>query len=80
MLTYSFFLPSQAEHPVYWSVKEWCEGFRKLLDYLGLHKVHLFGASLGKIHFCIYIYISITLYICFVTFMVIVPYRLVILK
>lgn len=36
-----------AEHPVYWSVKEWCEGFRKLLDYLGLHKVHVFGASLG---------------------------------
>lgn len=36
-----------AEHPVYWTVKEWCEGFRKLLDYMGLHKVHIFGASLG---------------------------------
>lgn len=36
-----------AEHPVYWSVKDWCEGFRKLLDYLELDKVHLFGASLG---------------------------------
>ncbi|KAJ9583766.1 hypothetical protein L9F63_021890 [Diploptera punctata] len=36
-----------AEHPVYWSVKEWCEGFRKLLDYMGLHRVHIFGASLG---------------------------------
>ncbi|XP_063241417.1 maspardin-like isoform X2 [Bacillus rossius redtenbacheri] len=36
-----------AEHPVYWDVGEWCEGFKKLLDYLGLAKVHLFGASLG---------------------------------
>ncbi|XP_058805403.1 maspardin-like [Phymastichus coffea] len=36
-----------AEPPVYWSVKEWCDGFKKLLDYLELDKVHLFGASLG---------------------------------
>ncbi|XP_011696533.1 PREDICTED: maspardin-like isoform X2 [Wasmannia auropunctata] len=36
-----------AEAPVYWSIKEWCDGFRKLLDYLELDKVHLFGASLG---------------------------------
>ncbi|XP_011300651.1 maspardin [Fopius arisanus] len=36
-----------AEPPVYWSVKEWCDGFRKLLDYLELDRVHLFGASLG---------------------------------
>ncbi|XP_049831501.1 maspardin-like [Schistocerca gregaria] len=36
-----------AENPVYWSVKEWCEGFRRLLDYLCINKVHLFGASLG---------------------------------
>ncbi|XP_043253101.1 maspardin-like [Colletes gigas] len=35
------------ESPVYWDVKEWCDGFRKLLDYMGLDKVHLFGASLG---------------------------------
>lgn len=35
------------EPPVYWSVKDWCDGFRKLLDYLELDKVHLFGASLG---------------------------------
>jgi hypothetical protein len=47
-LTCSFLLCLQAEHPVYWSVKEWCDGFRKLLDYLGLLKVHIFGASLGK--------------------------------
>lgn len=33
--------------PVYWSVNEWCEGFRKLLDFLQLDQVHLFGASLG---------------------------------
>ncbi|XP_066996662.1 maspardin isoform X2 [Anabrus simplex] len=38
---------TKAEHPVYWTVSDWCEGFKKLLDYLGLHKVHLFGASLG---------------------------------
>lgn len=36
-----------AESPVYWSVPEWCEGFRKLLDHLHLDRVHLFGCSLG---------------------------------
>ncbi|XP_001606216.2 maspardin [Nasonia vitripennis] len=36
-----------AEPPVYWNVKEWCDGFKKLLDYMELDKVHLFGASLG---------------------------------
>lgn len=36
-----------AEAPVYWSVKEWCEGFKKLLDYLEVDRVHIFGASLG---------------------------------
>ncbi|XP_066589945.1 maspardin-like [Prorops nasuta] len=36
-----------AEPPVYWNVKEWCDGFRKLLDYMELDRVHLFGASLG---------------------------------
>lgn len=38
----------QAEPPVYWNVKEWCDGFKKLLDYMELDKVHLFGASLGN--------------------------------
>lgn len=37
-----------AEAPIYWSVYEWCEGFKKLLDYLEVDKIHLFGASLGK--------------------------------
>jgi len=36
-----------AEHPVYWSVSEWCAGFKRLIDHLELEKVHLFGASLG---------------------------------
>lgn len=36
-----------AEPPVYWSIQEWCEGFKKLLDYLEIHKAHIFGASLG---------------------------------
>ncbi|XP_056635632.1 maspardin-like [Diorhabda carinulata] len=36
-----------AESPVYWSVLEWCEGFRKLLDHLHLDRVHIFGCSLG---------------------------------
>ena len=35
-------------YPVYWTVNEWCEGFRKLLDFLQLDQVHLFGASLGN--------------------------------
>lgn len=39
-----------AEAPVYWNVKEWCEGFRKLIDYLDLDKVHIFGCSLGTTH------------------------------
>ncbi|XP_066145258.1 maspardin-like isoform X1 [Euwallacea fornicatus] len=36
-----------AEAPSYWSINEWCEGFRKLLDYLSVTKAHIFGASLG---------------------------------
>jgi len=36
-----------AEAPVYWNIREWCEGFKKLLDHLELDRVHLFGASLG---------------------------------
>lgn len=37
-----------AEAPIYWNVRQWCEGFRKLLDHLELDRVHLLGASLGK--------------------------------
>uniref|UniRef100_A0A6P7FXT9 Maspardin n=1 Tax=Diabrotica virgifera virgifera TaxID=50390 RepID=A0A6P7FXT9_DIAVI len=36
-----------AESPVYWNVIEWCEGFKKLLDYLDVDRVHIFGCSLG---------------------------------
>lgn len=39
-----------AEPPPYWNVKEWCDGFKRLIDYLELDKVHLFGTSLGKIY------------------------------
>lgn len=39
-----------AEPPPYWNMKEWCDGFKKLIDYLELDKVHIFGASLGKIY------------------------------
>lgn len=35
------------QYPIYWTMREWTTGFRKLLDQLGLDKVHLFGASLG---------------------------------
>lgn len=35
------------EYPVYWTMKEFCDGFRKLLDHLQLDRVHLFGSSLG---------------------------------
>lgn len=35
------------ESPVYWSVREWCDSFNRLLDYLGVQRAHLFGASLG---------------------------------
>jgi len=34
-------------YPIYWSMEEFCQGFRRLIDHLGLDKVHLFGASLG---------------------------------
>lgn len=37
-----------AESPPYWNMKEWCDGFKRLIDYLELDKVHLFGASLGN--------------------------------
>ena len=36
-----------AEYPTYWSLNEFIYGFIKLLDYLHLDSVHLFGASLG---------------------------------
>ncbi|XP_038211506.1 maspardin-like isoform X2 [Zerene cesonia] len=36
-----------AESPPYWNIKEWCDGFKKLIDYLELDKVHIFGTSLG---------------------------------
>ncbi|XP_017768508.1 PREDICTED: maspardin-like isoform X2 [Nicrophorus vespilloides] len=35
------------ESPVCWNVRDWCEDFKKLMDYLNLDKVHIFGASLG---------------------------------
>ncbi|XP_078607442.1 maspardin-like isoform X2 [Branchiostoma floridae x Branchiostoma japonicum] len=35
------------QYPVYWSLQEWIDGFRKLLDHLQLDKIHIFGASLG---------------------------------
>jgi len=35
------------EYPIYWTMSEFVEGFRKLLDQLSLDKVHIFGASLG---------------------------------
>ncbi|CAH1796693.1 unnamed protein product [Owenia fusiformis] len=35
------------DYPIYWTLQEFTEGFRKLLDSLNLDKVHLFGASLG---------------------------------
>lgn len=34
-------------YPVYWNFTEWCEGFIKLLNFLQLDEVHLFGAALG---------------------------------
>ncbi|XP_060070708.1 uncharacterized protein LOC132550635 [Ylistrum balloti] len=37
----------RVEYPVYWTMKEFCDGFRKLLDHLQLDRVHLFGSSLG---------------------------------
>ncbi|KAJ2948481.1 hypothetical protein O0L34_g7729 [Tuta absoluta] len=36
-----------AEPPPYWNIKEFCDGFKRLIDYLELDKVHIFGASLG---------------------------------
>lgn len=34
-------------YPVYWNLDDFVKGFAKLIDHLGLEKVHLFGASLG---------------------------------
>lgn len=35
------------QYPVYWSILEFCSGFRRLIDQLRIDKVHIFGASLG---------------------------------
>ncbi|KAG1695942.1 Maspardin [Nymphon striatum] len=35
------------DYPVYWTIIEFCSGFRRLLDHLNLDRVHLFGCSLG---------------------------------
>jgi len=35
------------DSPAFWTVRDWCLGFRRLLDHLQLDLVHLFGASLG---------------------------------
>lgn len=45
-----------AESPPYWNMKEWCDGFKRLIDYLELDKVHIFGASLGK---CVIYYFEV---------------------
>lgn len=56
----SYYLPTAIRHLVnlnlqveapgsYWNVNDWCIGFQLLLDHLRLDKVHLFGASLGKL-------------------------------
>ncbi|CAG2106824.1 unnamed protein product [Medioppia subpectinata] len=36
-----------AEYPVYWTLREFINGFCKLLDHLNLERVHVLGASLG---------------------------------
>jgi len=35
------------EAPSYWSLYDWCKGFKDLLDHLNLEKVHILGAALG---------------------------------
>ncbi|KAK2159743.1 hypothetical protein LSH36_147g05056 [Paralvinella palmiformis] len=35
------------DYPVYWQLKEFCEGLKKLIDHLDLDRVHLLGSSLG---------------------------------
>lgn len=35
------------EAPAYWTVAEWCGGFKTLLDHLHIEKVHILGAALG---------------------------------
>lgn len=46
-LTSSGYRVIAVEYPVYWTMREFCEGFRKLLDHLQLDRVHIFGSSLG---------------------------------
>ena len=35
------------QYPIYWTLREFVNGFSRLLDHLNLERVHLFGASLG---------------------------------
>ena len=37
----------QVDSPAFWTVRDWCIGFRRLLDHLQLDLVHIFGSSLG---------------------------------
>ena len=37
----------QVEYPVYWSVVEWCEGFKHLLDCLDVDRAHILGVSVS---------------------------------
>lgn len=37
--------PTQVEYPVYWSVVEWCEGFKHLLDLLDVDRAHILGVG-----------------------------------
>ncbi|XP_076811378.1 maspardin-like [Clavelina lepadiformis] len=35
------------DYPVYWTVDDFCNGLRKLVDYLNLNQIHVFGCGLG---------------------------------
>ena len=35
------------DYPVYWSVDEFCTGFRNVINSLKLNQIHIFGCSLG---------------------------------
>ena len=38
---YLFFINFQVDYPVYWTLKEICDGFQKLLDHLQLDKASI---------------------------------------
>lgn len=53
----------KVEYPVYWSLRDWCEGFRKLLDHLQLDKVVLYIFPIGELFKSFFLFHDVNLFL-----------------